>query len=630
MFKISSVGSLRALRSMVFRVGLWALAASFGMVEAYGACNPAQPPPEFYVGTDASCTHATLQAAIDAATCAYGTNIYLTHEVDYSGAHVTINNKRVALIGRDSAATCGPATPPICDGVCVPISSPLVALNAQDGSGHTIGGSVLTITGNSSVTLRYLDIVNASNSGNGGAVNFDAIGQLALDTTWLRNNSAANGGAIAFNGQSASTLTIGANVQISTNRAEGNGGGIAATGGATVNVLGPDAVIEENLAPNGDGGGLYIEAPAITNIGSANHSLPVLFQNQAKYGGGLALLTTGSEGNTHAQLFTTDPLRPVEISSNQASHTGGGIYLQPYSSVVNTGNAIVCAYDLRLSDNTAANGGAIYGDASSSAFGDIGSLFYINTCGYHDWQSPTELGGVACTDQVHCNSIDGNVATDPDAAVILMQTSGNFVANRFSFVGNRGDYGLRTIDDGNQVTLDTCLFANNQTAHELIDATGSTDLNIQDCTFANDLIDAAHVIYNSSKVYIITSLFYELGTLTLDYTGSITNIYVNYVVSNDISTLPSSDAVIQAQAHFVDLAHGDFHLAPDSPGVDFSYGRNDIAGLSSTDRDGVPRDVDLPSVVNVNGPRDVGAFERQNLFVNCGRADSLFCNSFEF
>src|ERR1700739_1897516 len=68
---------------------------------ALGACNPILPLPELYVGDtdsgsptyDAACTHATIQDAIDAATCVYGTKIFITHEHLYANQQVTIDNK---------------------------------------------------------------------------------------------------------------------------------------------------------------------------------------------------------------------------------------------------------------------------------------------------------------------------------------------------------------------------------------------------------------------------------------------------------------------------------------------------------------------------------------------------------
>ena len=619
----------RAFRSIASAMlGLSSLTAST-VIEA--ACSPAQPPPELYVGNkaaDAACTHNDIQSAIDSATCASGTNIYITNELSYTGVHLNVTNKRIALIGRDAASKCGPVTPPICDGVCPGPTSPLASISSPDAQGHATNGSTITVSGNSSLTLRYLNITGGTTTGDGGGVHFDGTGTLGLDTTWIRGGHASNGGAIAFNGQDASVLTIGPNVLMADNQADVSGGGIAATGNATVNVLGPEAVIEDNLAPNGYGGGMYVFGAATANIASANATTPVLFQNQAAYGGGLALVgTSGGVYAVTAQLFSNDPLRPVEVSSNRASHTGGGIYLKPYSSISNHSYATLCAFDFRLYDNMAANGGAIYSDSATSTFGDLGGDVHLNGCvaGFTD---RTSLGGTTCTNAGLCGTIDANVATDTDAAVILMQDRSSFDGSRFTFSHNEADYGIRAIDDGNGMKLRNCLFADNQVTHELLYLNGDYSLNIDDCTFANDLIGTTHVIHDAHDISLQTSLFYEPGTLTLDYTGSIGNIYVNYVVSNDISTLPAADAVIQATAQFVDLAGGDYHLAPDSPGVDFSYGNNDIPGLPTVDRDNNPRDVDLPSVPNVYGPRDVGAYERQNLF-NCGRADSVFCDNFE-
>ncbi len=621
--------NIARIRTACAFVGLILLSASS---LGWTACNPFQPPPEFYVGntsTDGACTHSNIQSAIADATCASGTNIYITNENQYTSMHLTVAGKNVALIGRDAAAKCGAVSPPICDGVCTGPTGPLVSISASDAQGHATSGSTISVSGNSTVTLRYLDIRGGTTTGDGGGVHFDGTGALALDNTWIRGGHANNGGAIAFNGQNASTLTIGPNVLITGNQVDASGGGVAASGNATVNVLGPEAVIEQNLAPNGYGGGIYVLGAATANIASANAATPVLFQNQAAYGGGLALIGVSGVYSVTAQLFSNNALRPVEVSSNHASHTGGAIYLKPYLSIANHSYATLCASDFRFYDNVAANGGAIYSDTATATLGDLGGNVYLNTCvlGLTDRAS---LGGVTCTNTIQCNTIESNVATDADAAVILMQDVSLLEGRRFTFTHNQGDYGIRAIDDGNGMTLSNCLFADNDITHELLYLNGSYALSIDDCTFAHNLIGATHVIHDAHDISLQASLFYEPGTLALDYTGSIENIYVNYVVSNDITTFPHSDAVIAATAQFVDLPHGDYHLAPTSPGVDFSYGHNDFPSFPTNDRDGKPRDIDLPSVPNVSGPRDVGAFERQNLFRNCGRSDSLFCDGFEF
>lgn len=82
---------------------------------------------------------------------------------------------------------------------------------------------------------------------------------------------------------------------------------------------------------------------------------------------------------------------------------------------------------------------------------------------------------------------------------------------------------------------------------------------------------------------------------------------------------------VQGTPDFVNAAGGDYHLRPDSQGVDYAPADSNI----SIDLDDRPRDVDLDSVPNIYGPRDLGAYERQNAFFECGASDSIFCDGFD-
>jgi hypothetical protein len=121
------------------------------------------------------------------------------------------------------------------------------------------------------------------------------------------------------------------------------------------------------------------------------------------------------------------------------------------------------------------------------------------------------------------------------------------------------------------------------------------------------------------------SIIAQPGVATLDYTGNAGDLDIKYVMSNNISTLPGGADVVVGVPTFVDAANGDYHLAKNSYGLDFAPA---ITG-DDRDLDGLPHDQDLPTVPNVYGVRDLGAYERQNLFNECGTSDSLFCDGFE-
>jgi hypothetical protein len=500
--------------------------------------------------------------------------------------------------------------------------------------------AVFTIGGNSRVYLRYLDINNGSNTGaNGGGIGYAGSGSLTLDTTWVRANQAVNGAGVFFNGTGASTSTLNvlAYTQILANVASDSGGGIFVGGNAELDMYAPHTTIDGNTA-SGFGGGIAIIGPANANIGSPDdNGFAAIRLNHAAYGGGIAISAVdGEDHNSLVKLFTTDPSSPVGIVGNTATHTGGGIYLKPIASgspliIGQRSDTFLCAWDYRIESNEAQEGAAIYSDTDSSFISStvVGGFVQLGLCSYGiNVGYPDNIGAVACPDNAVCNRLDGNVASDNSAnptSAILIQTHGTLKATRFSMRNNNVAHVIRLVGDQTSGDLFDCVIAENQSAQELIYASGNASpLTIGACTLANDLIGASRVIHTESDLTLTNDIIDETGTLALDYSGNPANLLVNYVLSNDITTLPGSGTgIIVGEPAFVDLAGGDYHLKPTSLGVDFA------PTLGGTDLDRNTRDVDLPAAGNVFGSQDLGAYELQNGFRECGAKDSVFCDGFD-
>jgi predicted outer membrane repeat protein len=633
-YPVAARRDLMSLLLALLSVLLW-------QTPALAACDGFHPVPEFYVGDDipasptydSLCTHNDIQSAIDAATCSYGTKIFVTREHTYTNQHLTIANKNITLIARGDADTCGPASIVICNPVCAP--PPTGPLGIISGSND----SIFAITGTSNVTLRYLDITGATHAGNGGGIDFEGSGSLTLDTSWVGHNTADNGGGIYFNGApgTPALLTVLAHTEIFANTANGSGGGILVAGNSLLTMVEPDTQIDLNSAPNGYGGGIAVIGPANANIGSpdSDNGTSVVNQNSAAYGGGIAIKASTSDYESAAvRLFTTDPSKPVGITNNTATHTGGGIYLKPFAdgTLPGAGNgAYINAWDYRIEHNIAVEGAAIYADVDSSITQNFAGEVYLGDTLVAGGGFPTSLGAVVCTNATACNSINGNETTDPtQGSIVLIQDTGYLIANRFSMRHNTADHVIRIVGDGVITELFNCLAAENTTQHELIYASGNNGPSyINSCTFANDAIGSAHVIHSDSNLSITDSIIDEAGTLALDYSGDPAGLVVNYVLSNDITTLPGTGiGVIHGVPTFVDLSGGDYHLQTTSLGIDFAPTTNATYVGNGADLEGKKRNVDLPSVSNVFGTQDLGAYELQNRFVECGATDSIFCDGF--
>lgn len=610
-------------------------------------------PVHFTVGADAgSCSYNTIQAAIDAAgSCPviiditrehlYGSGGFCTANQS-GGCHLSVDGKNVTLQGWGDGVSCYDLNTTVC-AACGPGQTvPLVTLD-----GASAGGSVLSATSNNGatyVTLRNLTLTHGATAGSGGGISYGGHGSLTLEDSTVSLNAAANGGGIDVNGSGgAATLTLGANTIIVSNTAQSSGGGIRMEGNSRLFALQPQTLIGYNHAPNGYGGGVQVVGPASADIGSPGYGAGgVIFYNDAAYGGGLSLQAT-SDNFVHARLFAVDPAIPARISQNTASHTGGGIHLKPASGTVTSsgGAPALCAYGLRVDGNIAQEGTAIYGDTDYSAF--YGNQASTIEFGRTDADTDSAcagnepiatLGAVVCAPGAGCNQLDGNQAQDSSAsptpgATILLQNLGYLRSTALALRGNAGAHALRTFDSA--VVLDNCLVADGSFTASVFQfenqgeiAGGPGTETLQNCTFANNATGGATVISSAYGLSLLDSIIDQPGVPTLSYTAAANQLDVEYVLSNDTSTLPGT-GIAQGAPTFVDAAHGDYHLAITSLGVDYAP---PVSG-DDRDLDGLPHDQDLPSVANVYGDRDLGAYERQLPAVCDASNDAIFCSGFE-
>jgi predicted outer membrane repeat protein len=489
------------------------------------------------------------------------------------------------------------------------------------------------------VTLDASSIIKSNTATFGGGFAFDLHGSLEIDNTKIESNTATYGGGIGVNGSSGlATLTLGAGTFVTSNTATGNGGGILVNGTARLLALEPNTEIAFNHAANGYGGGIEVEGPAQADIGSGGfNGLAVVYGNNAEYGGGISGYATDGH-SALIRLFTTDAFNPVAISSNFASHTGGGIYV----NVNGVYESDFCAYDYRIDNNSAPEGAAIYADEDSNAGNYTGGNVFLNTNISNFCTEPVAidtLGAVRCAPGVTCNTVNGNLAMDSSSnptagSTILVQTAGGLIANRLIMRNNHGAHVIRTFGpylSGAYGSVVNCLIADNTLTAEMIriDDDGLNppvaETTFNGCTIVNNGKDGvfAPVIYAAHGLTLTNDIIDELGINTLNYAGPGGGLTVSHVLATDITTLPMAAGIDQGEPLYVDAANSDYHLQPTSTGIDFA------PASGGQDLDGNPRDVNLSGVAGNSTPRDIGAYERQNRF-QCGASDSVFCNSFEY
>ena len=585
-----------------------------------------------HVGNDANCDFADIQSAINAVTC-HDTTILVSSEggtLSYSGQHLEINGNSMVIEGTANACAGGGGGNNLV-GKVTPDSAPPAPAVVLHGDGSD---SVIYIHGDSIVTLESLTLTGGGGT-YGGGVHFSGTGALYINDTTINFNNAQYGGGIQFNGNGgAASLTLEAGTIIDENTAFVNGGGIEIQNSARLFALQPYTFIGYNAA-GGHGGGISVFQGGMIDIASPGYNGgPVLQFNNAAYGGGISVDgdQTSLQQVTIARVFSVDPDNPVQISGNTASQEGGAVYLKPFISGTAdaVGDVSFCAFDFRIEDNIAQEGTALYADTDSSiGNGSLGGTIQLNGTDNCGPESPTAFGATPCAADAPCNTVSTNVAENSSdhptsGSAILLQEAAHLSADRLVMRGNMGAHAVRTFDG--DISVSNCLLADNTFSAERVrvESDGAPYTSIDSCTFVNNSVGAASVIYSASKLSFTNSIVDEPGVATLEFTASPSDLTVNYVLTNDDSTLPlGGTAVIEGEPTFVDAAHGDYHLRPTSLGVDFA------PATGGYDLDRAPRDVDLIQVANYLGPRDIGAYERQSAFDGCGAGDSIFCNGFE-
>jgi len=576
----------------------------------------------FTVGTGAGCTHGTIQSALNAAAAAPGADtVRLTRSLTYEPEANTVNDSQnLNLVG--GFATCTQAAT---DNIKTVVS----------GAGGAAATVLKVFAGTGVVIkLRHLDITLGDASGNvgGGGIYFQGDGVLEIIETSITNNTAGSGGGIyALATGTNAELIISDSTIISGNTARDNGGGVSIAGPLEMTMTAPNSIIAFNEAlgqtgGTGYGGGLQVAGPAIAYIGTSGiGGQGAIYGNTAIDGGGISIISGTSDGSDAlVHLFTTNPSQPVGIIGNYASDTGGGVYLQGYAGFLSEMDGRLCAWDFRIEDNAARDGSAIYQnsdtfDGIAHGTGDV----HLNdpTC--------TRAGAVRCASGTICNTISSNDAVTTsgqpsDGATLRLLASAAITAYRFEMRGNRARDAIHKNGFNGHVDIEDCLLANNEVTRQLIRWEGESTGHIRDCTLAGNTIGSTDVLHNEEYLTMYNSIIDQPGHLTLAYSGSY--LQVGYVLASDITTLPSDPSIISGDPSFVDAANGDYHLAMFSLATDFAP---PVVG-DDRDLDNNPRDQDLFGVPNLFGVRDLGAYERQIGASDCGTADTIFCNGFNF
>lgn len=570
----------------------------------------------FTVGSGAGCTHATIQAAIDAANSVSNPG---ADEIRLSGGpyanqslsmHVAANRGAISLIG--GYATCTSPTP--ANGARTIISGP----------GPLPGNPVLRISNTADATLRNLEIINGDGSGlvvetdNSG----NAVSLVTLIDTHVTDNRGPEGGGInlanynASSPQSRLRLVLLVSSQVYENTGLVRGGGIACRN-ATLEVRDTSEIRlnaggSSGFAGNHDGGGIFIDN---CHVELSNASAEALFRNFTyPPGRGGGFFATGPQ--TTVDIYSQVQGTNVYIIENRASN-GGGIAIANGAQVRMYGSS-------GLHQNQADESGAAIWMAPGETSGVDTRLLMQSE---PDANAPEDA--VGCFAGGTCMLILDNLSRNTDNSsspgAILNIAMGNAGSAHAEFRGVR-----MSLNDGYNLFAQEPSDSRVRIEGSLID--GNTVRGgfgaFTAASVDNALVLTASTLANNAFVVAGTPVFGtpvtcdpnndEIGThlrrsiiwqpghglLFTLFDPPQANCFTD-LIANDFGWLGTAADRVMADPAFENAAAFNFQLSSASPALDFAL--PDIAEVTV---DGGPRVIDDPAVPNVFGAQDLGAYER--------------------
>jgi len=300
--------------------------------------------------------------------------------------------------------------------------------------------------------------------------------------------------------------------------------------------------------------------------------------------------------------------------------------VRPKSEAGGIAGASFCASDFRIDGNRAPQASAIYGDYDDSILEfSVGGYVNLNTLwSLCDPEPATNWGAVRCAANVPCNTIGDNVSEDANGqatagATVLVLERSKFFAARTALQSNSGGNLLLLSGNDSFASCVNCLLTDNEVSGPLVRAKeDASKFRLADSTLADNVIGADEVLRldvddagpDFGGFELIRSILWQPGKTSLVQVAG--NRIVDHVITSERFSLDegASPHVLEADPRFEDADGGDFRPIAASPAVDYA----EPSDGATADIEGKPRQIDVPIVGNLFGPRDVGAYERQGTF----------------
>ncbi len=466
-----------------------------------------------------------------------------------------------------------------------------------------------------------------------------------------------------------------------------NGIGTSISGG--VSIIGNDSVVDLKdvniLSNQGDtGGGVFIysglNSPSTLNLTDTK----IFFNTSTTVGGGLfcalsqvnILEGTGISGNTASGLAMpgsgvgggvaaaecTINLRSgdsqnnstVGIAFNNASDSGGGIYLEDSVLIFSPHENFTKSFAVNINNNLANTDGDDIGDGGGIA-ANQSIIEYLQYAYFFDNQVSDGNGGALFLDNTvvnegfidacyfafdKCGVFENNIAEKGGQGIdsyggAIYATENSDIGTSSDpingyFNGNRADQGSAIyLNSDSEVNIQNSYFVQNGESGtgdtndvSVVHLNGAnTEASISFSTFADNFSNLVFSLENSPTLNLLASIINEPSAehevVSLSHGSSFSfgcSIFHEGESIGPISIMDQS--VIDDDPGFVSPAEGNYHIRYDSIAVD----RCSFSGLNIRDSDGDTRGIDIPNVSNGTGTYDVGADEYNDL---------IFANNFE-
>ncbi len=304
----------------------------------------------YTVGAGVDCSAHTVANALLLAIVNPGADtIRIARDQTYTSQHVVVDNQSVTLEGGYDTcadATADPATPTVLSGLGGS-ANPVVAISNSSGATTTVDLLNLTVQ-----------------QGEQGGLVISGDVQVEANYTSFDANNGVNGGGIAIDGAGGAVLTLGLWSEVGSNHASGSGGGVYCTNGGRIRQWG---AIASNLA-DAMGGGLYLDGCTLDAYGGP---FSLIQANHANLGGGIyatggaavSLLgdgtfpivvfenqATGDGGGLHLSgAATAATVHNSEVVGNSATGNGGGFSVSGGATLLMERDGSSCSRGARCS-----------------------------------------------------------------------------------------------------------------------------------------------------------------------------------------------------------------------------------------------------------------------------------------